>query len=89
MTDEMAIGHYFKRATMIEGEFGSVDHHLRRYETSVAGQGRLSTVPIRPPLMATIFTHPGRVATPASLKSASSRTRRTPALSRGEPRCGT
>ena len=32
MTDEMAIGHYFKRATMIEGEFGSVDHHLRRYE---------------------------------------------------------
>jgi alkylation response protein AidB-like acyl-CoA dehydrogenase len=32
MTDEMAIGHYFKRATMIEGEFGSVDHHLARYE---------------------------------------------------------
>ena len=33
MTDEMAIGHYFKRATMIEGEFGSTDHHLKRYET--------------------------------------------------------
>jgi alkylation response protein AidB-like acyl-CoA dehydrogenase len=33
MTDEMAIGHYFKRATLIEGEFGSVDHHLKRYET--------------------------------------------------------
>ena len=32
MTDEMAIGHYFKRATMIEGAFGSVDHHLARYE---------------------------------------------------------
>ena len=32
MTDELAIGHYFKRATMIEGQFGSVDHHLRRYE---------------------------------------------------------
>ena len=32
MTDELAIGHYFKRATMIEGLFGSVDHHLRRYE---------------------------------------------------------
>jgi alkylation response protein AidB-like acyl-CoA dehydrogenase len=32
MTDEMAIGHYFKRATMIEGLFGSVDHHLARYE---------------------------------------------------------
>ncbi|MDN8960674.1 acyl-CoA dehydrogenase family protein, partial [Staphylococcus aureus] len=24
ITDELAIGHYFKRATMIEGEFGSV-----------------------------------------------------------------
>ena len=33
MTDEMAIGHYFKRATLIEGQFGSVDHHLRRYES--------------------------------------------------------
>jgi len=32
MTDEMAIGHYFKRATMIEGAFGSTDHHLARYE---------------------------------------------------------
>jgi len=33
MTDELAIGHYFKRATVIESEFGSVDHHLKRYET--------------------------------------------------------
>ena len=33
MTDEMAIGHYFKRATLIEGLFGSVDHHLARYES--------------------------------------------------------
>jgi alkylation response protein AidB-like acyl-CoA dehydrogenase len=32
MTDEMAIGHYFKRATVLEGQFGSADHHLRRYE---------------------------------------------------------
>ena len=32
MTDEMAVGHYFKRATIIEGVFGSVDHHLNRYE---------------------------------------------------------
>jgi hypothetical protein len=32
MTDEMAIGHYFKRATVLEGLFGSTDHHLRRYE---------------------------------------------------------
>jgi alkylation response protein AidB-like acyl-CoA dehydrogenase len=32
MTDELAVGHYFKRATMIEGQFGSIDHHLARYE---------------------------------------------------------
>ena len=32
MTDEVSIGHYFKRATMMEGQFGSVDHHLKRYE---------------------------------------------------------
>ncbi len=30
MTDELAIGHYFKRATMIERQFGSTDHHLAR-----------------------------------------------------------
>ncbi len=38
MTDEMAIGHYFKRATMIEGAFGSTDHHLARYETLSLGK---------------------------------------------------
>ncbi|MEO8113785.1 MAG: pimeloyl-CoA dehydrogenase small subunit, partial [Phenylobacterium sp.] len=38
MTDEMAIGHYFKRATMIEGAFGSTDHHLGRYEFLSLGQ---------------------------------------------------
>ena len=38
MTDEMAIGHYFKRATMIESAFGSVDHHLARYETLSLGK---------------------------------------------------
>ena len=31
MTDELAIGHYFKRLTVIENEFGTVDHHLARY----------------------------------------------------------
>ena len=30
MTDELAIGHYFKRATMIEHSFGSTDWHLMR-----------------------------------------------------------
>jgi alkylation response protein AidB-like acyl-CoA dehydrogenase len=33
MTDEMAVSHYFKRATMIESAFGSVDHHFARYES--------------------------------------------------------
>ena len=33
MTDEMAIGHYFKRATILESMFGNTDHHLARYET--------------------------------------------------------
>lgn len=31
MTDEMAIGHYFKRLTILESEFGNVDHHLKRH----------------------------------------------------------
>ncbi len=36
MSTELAVGHYIKRATMIEGLFGSVDHHLRRYERGIA-----------------------------------------------------
>jgi alkylation response protein AidB-like acyl-CoA dehydrogenase len=32
ITMELAIGHYFKRATMIEGQFGSIDYHLERFE---------------------------------------------------------
>jgi len=31
MTDELAVGHYFKRMTMIDSEFGNVDYHLKRY----------------------------------------------------------
>lgn len=38
MTDELAIGHYFKRLTMIDSEFGNVDHHMRRY-TSLSAEG--------------------------------------------------
>jgi len=33
ISNELAIGHYFKRATMIEGQLGSVDYHLQRYES--------------------------------------------------------
>ena len=32
ITMELGIGHYFKRGTMIEGQFGSIDHHLDRFE---------------------------------------------------------
>jgi alkylation response protein AidB-like acyl-CoA dehydrogenase len=38
MTEEMAIGHYFKRATMIENAFGSTDHFLARYELLSLGE---------------------------------------------------
>jgi hypothetical protein len=31
MTDELAIGHYFKRLAMIEPLFGNADHHLKRF----------------------------------------------------------
>jgi alkylation response protein AidB-like acyl-CoA dehydrogenase len=31
MTDEVAVTHYFRRATMIETEFGSADYHRRRF----------------------------------------------------------
>lgn len=36
MTDELAIGHYFKRATLIESEHGSADWHLARHAALVA-----------------------------------------------------
>ncbi len=32
ITLELAIGHFFKRATMIESQFGTADHHLERFE---------------------------------------------------------
>ncbi|MDO9460794.1 MAG: acyl-CoA dehydrogenase family protein, partial [Alphaproteobacteria bacterium] len=31
MTDELNIGHYFKRLTMIDAQFGNVDYHLKRF----------------------------------------------------------
>jgi alkylation response protein AidB-like acyl-CoA dehydrogenase len=38
VTDEMAISHYFKRSTILENAFGSVDHHLARYEALSLGK---------------------------------------------------
>ncbi|NMD56137.1 MULTISPECIES: acyl-CoA dehydrogenase family protein [Tsukamurella] len=37
MTEELAIGHCFKRLTAIETEFGSAIDHLRRYADATAG----------------------------------------------------
>ncbi|MBI1261475.1 MAG: pimeloyl-CoA dehydrogenase small subunit [Rhizobiales bacterium] len=31
MTDELDVGHYFKRLTMIDTQFGNIDYQLRRY----------------------------------------------------------
>jgi alkylation response protein AidB-like acyl-CoA dehydrogenase len=31
MTEELAVGHYFKRLTMIDLTFGNADHHQRRF----------------------------------------------------------
>ena len=31
MTDELSVGHYFKRLSMIDVQFGNADHHLSRF----------------------------------------------------------
>ena len=40
MTDELAVGSYFKRATVIESQFGDTDHHLARFEALSFGLAR-------------------------------------------------
>ena len=37
MTDELAIGSYFKRLTIFDSEFGNVDHHMKRHVALSAG----------------------------------------------------
>lgn len=37
MTDELAIGHYFKRLTIFDSEYGNVDHHMKRHVALSAG----------------------------------------------------
>ncbi len=36
VTDEMRVGHYFKRVTMLDATFGNVDHHLKRFMSAKA-----------------------------------------------------
>ena len=31
ITEELRVGHYFKRLTMIDTQFGNVDYHMKRY----------------------------------------------------------
>lgn len=38
MTEELAVGHYFKRLTMIDSELGNVDHHMKRYTALSAAE---------------------------------------------------
>ena len=37
MTEELAIGHYFKRLTALQFEFGSTDYHVARYAELTKG----------------------------------------------------
>ena len=36
LTEELALSHYFKRATILETELGSADYHLKRYQDLAA-----------------------------------------------------
>lgn len=37
ITEEYKVGHYFKRMTLIDAEWGDVDHHMRRYTALAPG----------------------------------------------------
>ncbi|MDP6353203.1 MAG: acyl-CoA dehydrogenase family protein [Alphaproteobacteria bacterium] len=39
VTDELIVGHYFKRLTMIDTLFGNADHHLRRFAENDSANG--------------------------------------------------
>jgi alkylation response protein AidB-like acyl-CoA dehydrogenase len=63
MTEELAVGHYFKRATVIEGMFGTSDDHVARYMAlggagpvvgSTAARG-MAPGQLRPAIPPTIF----------------------------------
>jgi len=46
MTDELSVGHYFKRLTAIDATFGDSDHHLSRFTASA--ETATETVPVQP-----------------------------------------
>lgn len=39
MTEELRIGHYFKRLLVIDAQLGNSDYHLEKFSTSSAYQG--------------------------------------------------
>jgi len=41
MTDELNVGHYFKRLTLIDTLFGNIDHHLKRFAALGAISGKV------------------------------------------------
>jgi alkylation response protein AidB-like acyl-CoA dehydrogenase len=43
MTEELAIGHYFKRLTALQFEFGSTDFHVARYAELTKGIGNYTS----------------------------------------------
>jgi hypothetical protein len=45
MTDELNVGHYFKRLTAIDTTFGDSDHHLSRF---AAAEATTEAMPARP-----------------------------------------
>jgi alkylation response protein AidB-like acyl-CoA dehydrogenase len=42
MTDELSVGHYFKRLTAIELSLGDTEHHLERFVRSMAAQEEIA-----------------------------------------------
>ena len=45
MTDELQVGHYFKRLTAIDTLFGDSDHHLGRFATTTQSDSEPMPVP--------------------------------------------
>ena len=44
MTDELNVGHYFKRLTAIDTTFGDSDHHLSRF--AAAAETKTEPMPV-------------------------------------------
>ena len=45
VTDELAVGHYFKRLTLINASFGDADHHLARFSDLILEESGTATQP--------------------------------------------